>query len=630
MRRVPESQTQITFDHFDLLRESGSSRPKQLDPLSARLPTKTVADVLADSQRLLQQHLPANVKPAEYCDAEAEDQLYTGGPLEQFILSTRRPPPNTRSFCATPQHAELSAVASSRTPVQSTQGPPAQAARQAAHGPAAQQPLLDERGGADAAWGVWKGRFPFQPAQGSQQQQQQQQDPCALLAAAAVSRATAGEATHPQETLISGSNQDWMQAAWEGFLSASSPVYSQSQEGKKRGRSCHQQHRNHPEEPQLPSAKALKRELTLACDRDSRTEELANTLQLLFVNDVDIRHDCRRALFSVATAWTDTLELPKTDRSVAKVGVLSWQHGWIDASRPASIIQDVWHAIICSDANTDMKFESMLPGMVGSPLCLQQLVQDPVSVFMSRLRVYAIHVAAQLDLANHDPRSAAAGRACELAVELLATTLAKTGRVPMKCLSSQDFVALPHDSRTRLKQKHFVKVAAAMGLSWHQKFMLLSKREVYWVALGRVLWQRKQLIAALQAAALQMEEQIEAEPCMWLNQPGPLRTQVISILEQLRQSMESQKYLARNFSYQMILEVLSPYQWAILVGRSLPYHVDTMASVEAIAAEQGSPPLSELLARHHSLPVHFSPLQSLSRPGPALEGSQWLGAGARV
>ena len=65
-----------------------------------------------------------------------------------------------------------------------------------------------------------------------------------------------------------------------------------------------------------------------------------------------------------------------------------------------------------------------------------------------------------------------------------------------------------------------------MGLSWHQKVVVLSKREVYWVSLGRVLWQRKQLIAALQSAALQLEEQTEGEPSTWLHQPGPLRTQV--------------------------------------------------------------------------------------------------------
>lgn len=70
-------------------------------------------------------------------------------------------------------------------------------------------------------------------------------------------------------------------------------------------------------------------------------------------------------------------------------------------------------------------------------------------------------------------------------------------------------------------------VQAAMGLSWHQKFMVLSKRELYWVSMGRVLWQRKQLIATLQAAAVQLAEQTQGEPSMCLHHPGPLRTQAI-------------------------------------------------------------------------------------------------------
>lgn len=85
--------------------------------------------------------------------------------------------------------------------------------------------------------------------------------------------------------------------------------------------------------------------------------------------------------------------------------------------------------------------------MVGTSLCLQQLVRDPESIFMSRLRVYANHVAAQLDLADHDLCSTAAERACELALELLATTLAKTGRVyaTLACLSvGQEPLALAH------------------------------------------------------------------------------------------------------------------------------------------------------------------------------------------
>ena len=106
MRGVPDLL--VVPDHFDL-REQSPLRSEQLGPFSARPPTKTIADVLADSQRLLQQHIPTKAKPADYCcDGAAE--LYTGGPLEQFILSTRRPLANIRSFSATPRRAEVSAV----------------------------------------------------------------------------------------------------------------------------------------------------------------------------------------------------------------------------------------------------------------------------------------------------------------------------------------------------------------------------------------------------------------------------------------------------------------------------------------------------------------------------------------
>ena len=39
--------------------------------------------------------------------------------------------------------------------------------------------------------------------------------------------------------------------------------------------------------------------------------------------------------------------------------MLAWQQGWTCASRPALIIQDVWHVIIRSNADADMKFDSM-------------------------------------------------------------------------------------------------------------------------------------------------------------------------------------------------------------------------------------------------------------------------------
>lgn len=62
-------------------------------------------------------------------------------------------------------------------------------------------------------------------------------------------------------------------------------------------------------------------------------------------------------------------------------------------------------------------------------LHLQQLVNDPPHIFLSRLKAYATSIAALLDEAGGDPASAAATRAQELGSEVAAVILAKTGRV---------------------------------------------------------------------------------------------------------------------------------------------------------------------------------------------------------
>ena len=48
-------------------------------------------------------------------------------------------------------------------------------------------------------------------------------------------------------------------------------------------------------------------------------QELASSLQLVFLNDQAISPESRRAVFRVSTAYSDTIELPNTDCSVARV-----------------------------------------------------------------------------------------------------------------------------------------------------------------------------------------------------------------------------------------------------------------------------------------------------------------------
>ena len=58
-----------------------------------------------------------------------------------------------------------------------------------------------------------------------------------------------------------------------------------------------------------------------------------------------------------------------------------------------------------------------------------------------------------------------------------------------------------------------------MNMSPRQKAAALARREVYWFEMGRVLWRREQLLQKLQVAAVQLEEEAEAEFEMWLTQP---------------------------------------------------------------------------------------------------------------
>ncbi len=57
--------------------------------------------------------------------------------------------------------------------------------------------------------------------------------------------------------------------------------------------------------------------------------------------------------------------------------------------------------------------------MAGRLLDLQKLIRDPAHVFLARVKAYAKHVAELLDEAQGDATSAAANRACEVALGVL-------------------------------------------------------------------------------------------------------------------------------------------------------------------------------------------------------------------
>lgn len=110
-----------------------------------------------------------------------------------------------------------------------------------------------------------------------------------------------------------------------------------------------------------------------------------------------------------------------------------------------------------------------------------------------------------------------------------------------------------------------VAFQAALRLSQQQKRMALARRELYYVELGRILWHRERLLKELQSAAVQLELEADGEVEMLLSQATPISLHVVKILDGLRHSMYHQRYLVRNFDYQQLFEVLTPFQGAIMM-----------------------------------------------------------------
>lgn len=54
-------------------------------------------------------------------------------------------------------------------------------------------------------------------------------------------------------------------------------------------------------------------------DRLRWLQELVSSLQLVFMNNLEISPKARRAVHNLTSAYTDLFEVPETDRSVAQV-----------------------------------------------------------------------------------------------------------------------------------------------------------------------------------------------------------------------------------------------------------------------------------------------------------------------
>ena len=93
--------------------------------------------------------------------------------------------------------------------------------------------------------------------------------------------------------------------------------------------------------------------------------------------------------------------------------------------------------------------------------------------------------------------------------------------------------------------------------------------------------------------------------------------QVVSILDELRQSMDYQKYLMRNFNFQMFFEVLTPYQFTYMLVGVLSQ------SVAALILIQGIHPQEHIQCSymHHS--IHLQVLPSTQQVLVEQPGGWW-------
>ncbi len=68
-----------------------------------------------------------------------------------------------------------------------------------------------------------------------------------------------------------------------------------------------------------------------------------------------------------------------------------------------------------------------------------------------------------------------------------------------------------------------------MNLTLQQKQQALKLRKSFWVEMGRLLWYREKLLLQLQDAAMQLENEAEADLATWISQPLPICRQVSTV-----------------------------------------------------------------------------------------------------
>lgn len=90
---------------------------------------------------------------------------------------------------------------------------------------------------------------------------------------------------------------------------------------------------------------------------------------------------------------------------------------------------------------------------------------------------------------------------------------------------------------------------------------------MYYMELGRLVRHRELLLGQLESVALTLDEAEGGQMEMLLARPSKVAKQAVQIVQELKQTMDYQRFLMRTFSYEVLLEVMTPLQHAILVVR---------------------------------------------------------------
>ena len=100
---------------------------------------------------------------------------------------------------------------------------------------------------------------------------------------------------------------------------------------------------------------------------------------------------------------------------------------------------------------------------------------------------------------------------------------------------------------------------------------------MYYRELGRLVRHREQLLEQLENVAMRLDEVAGGQMELLLARPSQVAKKAVGIVNELKQTMDYQRFLMRTFSYEVLLEVMTPLQHAILVVSISKYNIPLLA-----------------------------------------------------